>query len=80
MKFKADVIGMVNGKVTIVGLVANWLAYFPFHISQTNRCWNTAISKFDREKSKVESMGQSHGKAPSAFWPANSLFFLSILC
>ena len=34
---------------------------FSFHIKQTNNSWNTAISKFDLETSKVKVMSEVKG-------------------
>ena len=31
---------------------------FPFHINQSNNSWDTTISKFDLQKSKVKFMGE----------------------
>ena len=43
----------------IVSPVSYWLASFSFHINQTNNSWDTAISKFDLEISKVKVMSEA---------------------
>ena len=46
----------------IVSPVSYWLASFSFHINQTNNSWDTAISKFDLEISKVKVMSEAKGQ------------------
>ena len=41
-----------------VSPVSHWLTSFSLHINQTKKSWDTAISKFDLEKSKVKVMGE----------------------
>ena len=54
--------GVVKGQCHTVDPVSYQLTSFSFHINQTNNSWDTAISKFDLETSKVmsEVKGQGH--------------------
>ena len=54
--------GIVKGQGQIVGPVTKWFASFAFHINETNNSWDTAILKFDLEKSKVKFMGAVKGQ------------------
>ena len=54
--------GVVKGQGDVVSPVSNWLTSFLFHVNQTNNFWDTAISKFVLEKSKVKVMGEVKGK------------------
>ena len=43
---------------TVVGPVSNWFASLSFHINHANNSWDSAISKYDLEKFKVNVMGE----------------------
>ena len=60
--FNIKAMGVVKGQGDVVSPVSNWLTSFLFHINQTNNFWDTAISKFVLEKSKVKVMGEVKGK------------------
>ena len=53
--------GVVKGQGHTVGPVSYQFASFSFH-NQTNNSWDTAISKFDLEKSKVKVMSEVKGE------------------
>ena len=56
--------GVAKGQSHIVSPVSDEFTSFSFHTNQSNNSWDTAISKFDLETSKVNVMsevkGQSH--------------------
>ena len=43
-------------------VIMNWFASFSFYIIQTNNSWDTAISKFDLDNSKVNVMCEVKGR------------------
>ena len=51
-------LGVVKGQGHTIGPVSYYFASFLFHINQTNNSWDTAISKFDLETSKVKVMSE----------------------
>ena len=55
---KVKVMGVVKGQGDTVGSVSYQFASFSFHIKQTNNSWDTAISNFDLETSKVKVMSK----------------------
>ena len=56
------VMGVIKGQGQTVGPVSYWFAWFSFHISQTNNSWDTTISKFDLQTSKVKVMSEVKGQ------------------
>ena len=54
--------GVVKGQCHTVGPVSYQLTSFSFHINQANNSWDTAISKFDFETSKVKVMSEVKGQ------------------
>ena len=54
------------------------ICFLSFHFNQTNNSWDTAISKFDLETSKVKVMsevkGQGHILYPASNWCISILF------
>ena len=53
---------VVKGRGHIVSPAFYYFTSFTFHISQTNISWDTSISKFDLETSKVKVMGKVNGQ------------------
>ena len=53
--------GVVKGQGHTVGPVSYYRDSFLFPINQTNNSWDTAISKFDLETSKVKVMSEVKG-------------------
>ena len=72
--YKVKVMGVVKGQDHTVSPVSNWFAFFCFTVSPVsnwfafllfqseNNSWDTAILKFDLEKSKVKVMGEVNGR------------------
>ena len=59
-KFKARIMGVVQGKRHIFGPVFKWFASFSFNSNHTNNSRVRIISKFDKVKVIVEVKGQVH--------------------
>ena len=72
---------VVKGQVHTVDPVFYYIAYFSFHINQTNNPWDTAILKFDLETSKVKVMsevkGQGHISYPVSNWCSSFSFHIN---
>ena len=54
--------GVVKEQGYTAGPVSYQLTSFSFHINQTNNSWDTAISKFDLETSKVKVISEVKGQ------------------
>ena len=59
---KVKVMGVVKGQGHTIGPVSYQLTSFSFHINQTNKSGDRAISKFDLETSKVKVMSEVKGQ------------------
>ena len=75
---KVKVMGVVKGNVIQSAQYHDQPTSFSFHINQTNNSWETVISKFDFETSKVKVMsevkGQGHILYPCSIEPMHFLF------
>ena len=72
--------GVVNWQGHTIGPVSYKLTSFSFHINQTNKSCNRAISKFDLETSKVKVMSEVKGQGHifCTQYPTNALHFLLV--
>ena len=78
LKLEGQCHGLVKGQGHAVGPVSYLFASFSLHINQTNNSRDTAISKFDHEKSKVmsEVKGQGHIAYTASNWCSSFLFHI----